>query len=87
MHENKRDKIRMPKTNDFIERFNRTILDEFFWIIFREKYFESVESLQDEMDIWITHYNTERTHQDYRNNGRRPIDTISSYLEPVIQEA
>ncbi len=85
--EHRRTRIRTPKTNGFIERFNRTILDEFFRIVFREKYFDTVEALQAELDIWLNHYNTERPHQGYRNNGKRPIDTINSYLETVRQEA
>ena len=85
--EHRRTKVRSPKTNGFIERFNRTILDEFFRIVFREKFFDTVESLQSELDVWLTHYNTERPHQGYRNNGKRPINTINLYLNTVRQEA
>ena len=79
--EHRRTKIRTPKTNGFIERFNRTILDEFFRVAFREKFFDSVEALQEEMDKWLFHYNNERPHRGYRNLGKRPIDTINIYLE------
>ena len=85
--EHRRTKVRSPKTNGFAERFNRTILDEFFRIVFREKFFDTVESLQSELDVWLTHYNTERPHQGYRNNGNRPINTINLYLNTVRQEA
>jgi transposase InsO family protein len=36
-NEHRRTKVRTPRTNGFIERFNRTVLDEFFRIAFRKK--------------------------------------------------
>jgi hypothetical protein len=70
-----------------VERFNRTALDEFFRQAFRQKFYGSVGELQEDLDHWLEHYNTDRPHQGYRNMGRRPIDTINQYLESVIQEA
>jgi hypothetical protein len=32
-------------SNGFVERFNRTVLDEFFRKAFREKFYESVKAL------------------------------------------
>lgn len=78
--EHRRTKIRSPKTNGFAERFNRTILDEFFRIAFRETLYETVEALQEDMDNWLLHYNTERPHLGYRNMGKRPIDTINEFV-------
>ena len=78
--EHRRTKVRSPQTNGFIERFNRTALDEFFRIAFRTTFYESVEHLQTDFDQWLVTYNTERPHQGYRNMGRRPIDTIE--LQP-----
>jgi transposase InsO family protein len=74
--EHRRTRVRRPQTNGFIERFNRTILDEFFRIAFRKKLYESVAELQKDMDAWLAFYNTERPHQGYRNMGRKPIETI-----------
>ncbi len=34
--EHRRTKVRSPKTNGFVERFNRTVLDEFFRVKMRE---------------------------------------------------
>lgn len=84
--EHRRTKVRSPQTNGFIERFNRTVLDEFFRIIFRTTFYESVETLQADFDAWLVTYNTERPHQGYRNMGRRPIETIMLYLETVKEE-
>ena len=69
-------KIASPRTNGFVERFNRTILDEFFRTAFRKKLYESVDALQADLDEWLNHYNTERPHRGYRNQGRRPIETF-----------
>lgn len=74
--EHRKTQVRRPQTNGFVERFNRTVLDEFFRIAFRTKLYESVEVLQVDLDAWLVHYNTERPHQGYRNQGRRPIETI-----------
>ncbi|PPB80343.1 integrase-like protein [Albidovulum inexpectatum] len=69
-----------PKTNGFVERFNRTVLDEFFRVKMRETFYETVEALQADLDAWLVHYNTERPHLGYRNQGRRPIETVMSFV-------
>lgn len=76
--EHRRTKIARPRTNGFVERFNRTILDEFIRETFREKFYTSVEELQEDLDKWLHHYNYERPHRGYRNMGRRPIETIEA---------
>ena len=84
--EHRRTKVRSPQTNGFVERFHRTVLDEFFRPALRGKFYESVESLQQDLDSWLVHYNTERPHLGYRNMGKRPIDTVNEYLETVTVE-
>jgi hypothetical protein len=64
-----------------------TAKEEFFAVALRETFYESVETLQSDFDGWLIHYNTERPHQGYRNLGKRPIDTINVYLQPVRKEA
>ena len=83
--EHRKTQVRRPQTNGFVERFNRTILDEFFRIAFRKKLYESVEVLQVDLDAWLVHYNTERPHQGYRNRGRRPIETIDLFLSQDVR--
>jgi transposase InsO family protein len=39
--EHRRTKVKSPKTNGFIERFNKTVLGEFYRIVFRENFYES----------------------------------------------
>lgn len=79
--EHRRTQVRRPQSNGFVERFNRTVLDEFFRIAFRTKYYETVETLQVDLDTWLVYYNTERPHQGYRNRGKRPIDTVNEFLK------
>ena len=84
--EHRKTRVRHPQTNGFVERFQRTVLDEFFRPAFRTKFYDRVELLQDDLDVWLVHYNTERTHQGYRNLGKRPMDTIQHYLNSVQEE-
>ena len=76
----KRTKVRSPQTNGFVERWHRTVLDEFFRPAFRTKLYASVQELQADLDAWLSYYNRERPHQGYRNLGRRPLDTVSEFL-------
>ena len=69
-------KVGTPRTNGFVERFNRTILDEFFRETFRKKFYANVEELQKNLDQWLNHYNHKRPHRGYRNMGRRPYETF-----------
>jgi len=55
---------------------NKTVLDEFFRETFHDKFYVSVEELQEGLDQWLHYYNYERPHRGYRNMGRRPIETI-----------
>ena len=63
-------RVGSPRTNGFVERFHRTVLDEFFRHAFRENFYESVEALQADLDRWLVHYNREQPHPGYRNMGR-----------------
>lgn len=74
--EHRYTKVAHPRTNGFVERFHRTVLDEFFRTAFRKKFYESVEALQVDLDVWLVYYNYERPHRGYRNMGRRPIETV-----------
>lgn len=78
--EHRRTKVRTPKTNGFVERFNGTVLEEFFRLKMRETFYDSVEAMQQDLDAWLVHYNTERPHLGYRNMGRRPIETVMSFV-------
>jgi transposase InsO family protein len=68
-------KVRNPRTNGFVERFNRTLLDEFFRSCFRKKLYETLESLQTDFDNWLNRYDYESPHRGYPNMGRRLAET------------
>jgi len=74
--EHTKTKVKSPQTNGICERFHKTILQEFYQVAFRKKLFESIEQLQADLDEWIVHYNTERTHQGKMCCGRTPLNTM-----------
>src|ERR671913_1680154 len=78
--EHRRTKVGTPRANGFVERFNGTVLEEFFRPVLHQKLFESVEALQAELDAWLVHYNRERPHLGYRNQGRRPWETVERFV-------
>ncbi len=53
--EHRRTKIRSPQTNGFMSGSACTVLDEFFRIVFRTTFYESVETLQADFDAWRGH--------------------------------
>lgn len=69
-----------PQTNGFVERFHKTAGEEFFEVALNSKPYLSVEALQMDLDKWLHHYNYERHHLGYRNQGRRPFDTVQQAL-------
>jgi transposase InsO family protein len=78
--EHRKTKVRTPRTNGFVERFNGTVLEEFFRPALHAKLFASVEELQGDLDAWLHRYNHERPHLGYRNQGRRPWETVERFV-------
>ncbi len=50
-------KPRTPQSNGMVERFNRTLLEEFYQIAMIKKVYSSLSELQDDLDQFITCYN------------------------------
>lgn len=67
-----RTKPRHAWTNGFVERLQKTILQEHWRIAFRREYFTSRRALQNSLDRFLQFYNHERTHRGYRLKGRTP---------------
>jgi len=65
-------KPRCPKSNGMVERFNRTLLEEFYQIVMLKNVYTSLEQLQDDLDSFIYYYNFKRTNQGYRLKGKIP---------------
>jgi len=69
-------KVKHPQTNGICERFHKTILQEFYQVTFRKNLYETLEQLQADLDQWMHHYNTQRTHQGKICCGRTPFETM-----------
>ena len=74
--EHRATKVRSPRTIRFVERMNRTRLDEHFRIKGREKWYESAEEIQHDLDAFLDFYNLKRSHQGYRLKGRTPAQAL-----------
>ena len=68
--------------NGFSERFRQTIFDEFYRIELREQGYRALEALQNDLDKWLLHYNRERPHPGYRNNGEPPYERVRRFISP-----
>jgi transposase-like protein len=42
--------------------------------------FRAFDLSPSEIDAWLIHYITERPHLGYRNMGRRPVETVMSFV-------
>ena len=78
--EHRTPKVRSPRTNGFVERMNHTLLDEHFRIKGREKWYESVEEIQADLDAFIEFYNLKHSHQGYRLKGKTPAQALREAL-------
>lgn len=73
-------KVGSPETNGMVERFHRTLKDEFFSLAYRRKHYDSVEALQADLDAFVAFYNASRAHHGYRTQGRTPLQTFADHL-------
>lgn len=60
---------------------HKTILQEFYQTALRKRLYTSLEELQQDLDEWLIHYNTERTHQGKQCCGRTPMETLMAGKE------
>ena len=80
-----RTRARSPQTNGICERFHKTLLTEFYQVALRKKLYGGIEELQADLDAWMQHYNTVRTHQGRWCYGKTPMQTFVDSL-PVAKE-
>ena len=71
-----RTKTKNPQTNGIVERFHKTVLDEFYRVAFRKKIYGSIAELQADLDAWVRSYNEERPHQGRWCFGKTPMQTF-----------
>jgi transposase InsO family protein len=48
-----RTKTKSPQTNGIVERFHKTVLDEFYRVAFRKTIYGSISELQSDLDAWM----------------------------------
>jgi len=80
-----RTKTKHPQTNGICERFNRTVLNEFYRVAFRKKLYTSLEELQADLDAWLLAYNEQRPHQGRWCYGKTPMQTFLDTV-PLAKE-
>lgn len=80
-----RTKARSPQTNGIVERFHKTMLDEFYRIAFRKKIYRTIAELQDDLDTWMAEYNEVRSHQGRFCFGKTPMKTFLDAI-PLARE-
>ena len=78
-------KAKSPQTNGICERFHKTLQQEFFWVAFRKKVYNTLEELQTDLDQWIDWYNRERTHTGKYCYGKTPLQTFKDSI-PLAKE-
>ena len=78
--EHSRTKTKHPQTNGICERFNKTLLHEFYRVTFRKKIYPSVDALQVDLDAFVETYNTHRPHQGRWCYGKTPSQTFLDSL-------
>src|SRR6201990_2492833 len=71
-----RTKVKSPQTNGIVERFHKTLLDEFYRVAFRKKLYDTSDALQADLDEWMAIYNEQRTHQGRWCFGKTPMQTF-----------
>jgi|SRR5688572_9342591 len=76
-----RTKTKSPQTNGICERFNKTLLDEFYRVVFRKRLYDSLEVMQADLDGFLDEYNTQRPHQGRWCYGKTPMQTFLDSLE------
>ena len=89
--EHRTTKVATPRTNGFVERMNRTLLDECFRVAGRQTWYITQAEIQRDLDTFLRYYNLERSHQGYRLRGRTPARALRETLAiktlpPIVPE-
>src|SRR5512142_3400999 len=80
-----RTKTKSPQTNGIVERFHKTMLNEFYRIAFRKKLYGSIDELQADLDQWLEEFNRSRPHQGRWCFGKTPMQTFLD-AKPIAEE-
>jgi transposase InsO family protein len=83
--EHTKTRAKSPQTNGICERFQRTVLNEFYQVAFRTKVYGSIEELQVDLDAWLSEYNEKRSHSGKYCYGKTPMQTFLDAI-PMTRE-
>lgn len=75
-----------PQTNGICERFQKTMLDEFYRIAFRKKIYRSLDELQVDGDAWLHNYNHDRSHSGRYCYGKTPMQTFVDSKQTALDK-
>jgi transposase InsO family protein len=81
-----RTKANSPQTNGICERFHKTMKNEFYDIAFRKKIYNSIDSLQRDVDEWIESYNNSRPHSGKHCYGKTPMQTFIDSIPLALEK-
>ena len=74
-----------------MERFHKTVLNEFYRAALRKKIYSTLEELQEDLDAWMREYNEIRSHQGRWCYGKTPmatfLDTARVARDKMLQAA
>jgi transposase InsO family protein len=80
-----RTKTKSPQTNGIVERFHKTMLDEFYRIAFRKKLYATIDELQVDLDVRMREFNEAKPHQGKWCFGKTSMQTFLDAL-PLARE-
>lgn len=80
-----RTKGKSRQTNGIGERFHKTVLKEFYRIVFRKKIYRSLEERQADLEMGRKESNEERPHQGRWCYGKTPMPTFLDTI-PLAKE-
>jgi transposase InsO family protein len=79
--EHTRTRAKSPQTNGICERLHKTVLNEFYRVTFRKRFYKTLDELQADLDDYLAGYNAERPHQGRWCYGKTPMQTFLDSLD------
>lgn len=65
-----------PQKNGVCERFHKTVINEPYRAVFRQKIYKRFDALQTDLDARLRLHNEERPHQGWWRYGKTPLQTL-----------
>jgi hypothetical protein len=75
-----------PRTNGIVERFHKTMFNEFYRITFRKKMYTTLADLQTDLDRWVQEYSEVRAHQGRWCYGKTPMQPFDEAINHALSD-